>query len=672
MGDVKRSTMAYLALLMSLTIACLGVALRISGTSAQRDVLLAVLVAGCMALAVAVPIHVGPQQKLTLYGSVIFAAVMLLQPALAIVSVGLGTVAGQLTRRVSWDELLFNGLLTMLQAAAGSFALWWTDWNLDTLAVGEVSIIPVVLFTIVVMEAVNTVVLAGMITLESRASLWSTMRAVAANDPIALASPYALGLLAAVAIHARLWTLPLLLFLSVEVHRSSKRYAQVREQAATMEHRALHDPLTNLPNRALFVDRVEQALARVTRHQQRVAVLFVDLDRFKAVNDTLGHPAGDQLLIAVAQRVSQDIRELDTLARFGGDEFTLLAEDIDDARDAEDVARRLLDSLHAPFVIDGHQIAMSASIGIALSSPGATMVDELIKHADIALYRAKSRGGSAIAFYSPSDNAYSLARMTLEADLQRAVKHGEMQLLFQPQVDFRTSRVTTVEALVRWEHPERGLLLPSEFLALAEQSGLIVSLGRWILNEACQQARRWHEQWGEGAPTVSINLSVRQIHETDILDDVARALANATLPPNALALEVTEGTLLNGTSDTFVTLQRLKDLGVRLAIDDFGTGYAGLSYLKLIPADDIKIDQSFVRGIGHDVGDRAVVEAVLTLARSLSMRVVAEGVETRQQVEQLQAIGCHAGQGYYFSPPVSADELALVIHDGYPNAFAHR
>jgi diguanylate cyclase (GGDEF)-like protein len=661
----------YLAGLLTLTIALVVVAAGISSFPTGHDALLALLIAGCTTLAITFPVHSGPQQTMTLNGSAIFAAVLLLEPQTAIITVGLGTLLGQFARRAAPVELLFNTLQTMLQTAAGGFVLWLVNWNYEALTVTDWSVVPVLLLAILAIEAVNVVLVAGIITFESDDSFSSSLRVVLPRDIISTAAPYALGLLAAVAINAHLWTLPLLLFLALEVRRSSQRYVQLRQQAVTMEHQALHDALTGLPNRTLFFDRVDQALARTARYSHRVAVLFVDLDRFKVVNDTLGHPAGDQLLLAVAQRLSAATRQQDTVARLGGDEFTVLAENIDDRSDAEGVARRLTDSLREPFAVEGQRVAVSASIGIALNQPGETTTDDLIKHADIALYHAKARGGDAIEFFSSQDTSFSLERMTLEADLWQAVTNGELRVFYQPQVDFLTSRVTAVEALLRWEHPEQGLLPPSAFLPFAEQSGLILPIGQWVLDAACQQAREWRAQWGDRAPTVSVNLSVRQIHETDLLHDVAQVLHESAIPPHALSLEVTEGMMLEGTGETLSTMQRLKELGVRLVIDDFGTGYAGLSYLKRIPADDLKIDQSFVRGLDHDAGDRAIVEAINNLAHNLSMRVVAEGIETGNQLQQLQMIGCDVGQGYYFSRPVPAAQLIPFMLNGYAASLDH-
>ncbi|HET8629755.1 MAG TPA: EAL domain-containing protein [Thermomicrobiales bacterium] len=431
---------------------------------------------------------------------------------------------------------------------------------------------------------------------------------------------------------------------------------------AQLRHQAFHDALTGLANRALFVDRLGHALARAGRHGERIAVLYVDLDRFKVVNDSLGHPAGDALLGEVAQRLRRCLRAEDTLARLGGDEFTILVEELADGSQAARIAGRIAEEFAAPCAVAGQEVFVAASVGIALNTPDHAGAEDLLRDADIALYRAKRAGGASYALFDPSMNAAARERLALESELHRAVGPGEcreFRLHYQPLVELATGRVAGLEALVRWQLPARGLVPPAAFIPLAEETGLIVPLGSWVLREACRQGVCWRAAGPDGRPlAVSVNLSARQILHRGLVAEVAAALAETGLPPAALTLEITETTLMVEAEATRATLADLRALGVRLAIDDFGTGYSSLAYLKRFPVDTLKLDKAFVAGVAAGAEDTAIVAAVVALARALGCAVTAEGVETAEAAAHLRRLGCALGQGYHFARPLPADEFA--------------
>ena len=428
-----------------------------------------------------------------------------------------------------------------------------------------------------------------------------------------------------------------------------------------LAHQASHDPLTNLPNRALFTDRLSHALARAARRQGIVAVLFLDLDGFKVVNDSLGHDIGDHLLIAVAERLGGCLRPEDSVARLGGDEFTVLLEDLGDARDAARVAERIIAALRAPFAIGGREVVISASIGIAHGAGDREQAIDLWRNADIAMYRAKQAGKGGYEVFDRRMGHQAVERLALEADLRRAIERGEFRLVYQPKVELATGRIVGVEALARWLHPERGVVPPAAFIPLAEETGLILPLGQWVLAEACRQARAWQRAFpGAESLMMSVNLSIRQFQHPALVADVARVLAETGLEPGRLVLEITESVVTDDALATIATLRRLKELGVQLAIDDFGTGYSSLSYLKSFPVDILKIDKSFING-SEEAGGLAILSAVIGLARALGLTVVAEGVEKAEQLAQLRALEAELGQGYYFSKPLAADAIGELL-----------
>jgi diguanylate cyclase (GGDEF)-like protein/PAS domain S-box-containing protein len=451
-------------------------------------------------------------------------------------------------------------------------------------------------------------------------------------------------------------------FVLAIVRDVSKRKA-LEEQLA---HRALHDSLTGLPNRALFVDRLEHALTHTARNGGHLAILFMDLDDFKYVNDTLGHEAGDRLLNTVAKRVQHGLRDQDTLARFGGDEFVVLLEDIMSGDVAVRVAERILKLLDLPFSLAEEELSISASIGIALSSPTAS--DQwgiLLSQADAAMYEAKRQGKARYAIYDPATHVRSRERLRMGNQLKVALERSEFVLYYQPKVDLRTGTIVHMEALLRWQHPQRGVVLPSEFIPLAEESGLITSLGQWVLKEACTQIRRWQVLYPRARTLVAdVNLSASQFHQPNLGGEAAKILNETGLDPSHLELEITESVLMEDAPSTVAPLKQLKDLGVRVAIDDFGTGYSSLSYLKRLPVDTVKIDRSFVNGLTSDLEDEVLVSGMINLAHALGLRVVAEGVETEQQAARLKAMGCEMAQGFQFYRPVSAEAATLLLANG--------
>ena len=426
------------------------------------------------------------------------------------------------------------------------------------------------------------------------------------------------------------------------------------------EEQALRDSLTRLANRTLFNDRVSHAVARTTRSRGKLAVLFIDVDNFKNINDTLGHGAGDQLLTTIAERIKGCVRTGDTVARLGGDEFALLLEDVSGGPEAHVVAERILDSFQAPFCVRGKERFVSASVGVAMSTPGAT-VEELLRNADMAMYTAKREGKSAYRVFQTSMQTEVLERVELERDLTLGIERGEFVVHYQPLVDVDTGKVKGVEALVRWQHPDRGLLHPGEFIDAAEQSGAIVPLGWWVLNQACAQGRVWRDETLDEHFTVSVNLSPRQFNEPDVIEQVRAAVQAHRLPPQALVLEVTEGIMLFDSAETVERLHALKGLGVQLAIDDFGTGYSSLSYLRRLPFDIIKIDKLFVDGIAAGPTESAFAQAIMRLARTLELETVAEGVEGADQLEVLRGMNCESAQGYFFAKPLTVEGVDALL-----------
>jgi diguanylate cyclase (GGDEF)-like protein len=426
-------------------------------------------------------------------------------------------------------------------------------------------------------------------------------------------------------------------------------------------YQALHDPLTDLPNRALFLDRLEQELADAERAGRVVAVLFIDLDNFKVINDSLGHHLGDRLLVEVSLRIRNCLRSRDSAARFGGDEFTILLANLWDAAAAIRVTDRVLEALHEPFTIAKHQVTVSASVGIALGNSGAVRPSDLLRNADTALYQAKGTKGR-YEVYRPSMHTTTLKRLKLEEDLRRAIDRGGFEVHYQPQVKLDTHAIAEMEALVRWGHPRRGLVMPSEFIQVTEETGLIVPIGERVLEEACRQAREWRNQNGQRPGiTMCVNLSMRQLQDPDLLGKVERALRGAALDANELKLEITETMVMEDEQHVIGVLGDLSALGVRISLDDFGSGYSALNYVKNLPVDDLKIDKSFIDGLGEDPVNDAIVRLIVDFAHTLGLKVTAEGVENERQVASLTAMRCDQAQGFYFSKPLPAEAAGELV-----------
>ncbi len=434
-----------------------------------------------------------------------------------------------------------------------------------------------------------------------------------------------------------------------------------RRAEERLRYQAFHDSLTNLANRQLFVDRLELALARAERLESIVAVLFMDLDNFKIVNDSFGHEVGDQLLVAVAERFKSCLRQKDTLARFGGDELAILVEDVESPTDAGRMAERIIEELRKPFYLNGHEIFTSTSIGISLRDSADVSVDEMLRNADTAMYHAKRKDSGSYAMFETAMHIRILRRLKLERDLKEAVARGQFKLHYQPLVDIKSGSIIGTEALVRWEHPERGLLRPNEFIPVAEETGLIVPLGKWVLAEACRQACAWRSEFATPLK-MNVNLSVRQFQHPDLVEDVAEVLRQTGLEPACLSLEITESVAMVEPERTAAMLRELRELGLRLAIDDFGTGHSSLTYLiRRFRMDILKIDRSFIGEFANDPEYEVLVSGIVGIARGLNLEVVAEGIETAEQYELLQSVGCDTGQGYFFSRPLSGEALSALL-----------
>jgi diguanylate cyclase (GGDEF)-like protein/PAS domain S-box-containing protein len=432
-----------------------------------------------------------------------------------------------------------------------------------------------------------------------------------------------------------------------------------------LAHRALHDPLTALPNRALFMDRLRHALVRLRRHSGAVAVLFVDLDRFKLVNDGMGHGVGDAVLLDAARRLSEAARAEDTVARFGGDEFTILCENVSDEA-ARLVAQRVLDAFAAPFVHEGREFHLSASVGIRISDLASATPDSLLRDADLALYAAKEHGRARFEVFQSRSQMPGFDMLATEQALRLALRNGELCLHYQPEVDLASQRIVAVEALVRWQHPERGLVPPAEFIPAAEESGLIVPIGEWVLREACSQLAAWRSAGTvDDDVRVAVNVSARQLSDPALPQTVTTALSDAGLDPRTLCLEITESAVIQDTDVALANLHAIKAQGVLIALDDFGVGFSSLSQIRdLPPVDVIKVDRSFTAGLGRSDSDSAVVTAVLSLARSLGLTAIAEGVETEDQLGLLRGLGCDVGQGFYFARPQAPEDVERMLTGG--------
>jgi diguanylate cyclase (GGDEF)-like protein/PAS domain S-box-containing protein len=433
-----------------------------------------------------------------------------------------------------------------------------------------------------------------------------------------------------------------------------------------IRHRALHDPLTGLPNRVLFGDRLDQALERLRRRPALAAILFLDLDQFKLVNDGLGHQLGDQLLAGVALRLREAVRTADTVARFGGDEFGLLLEDVAGEHDAIATAERIAALFAKPFLIAGREHFITASIGIVFAQGGEESGD-LIRDADAAMYRAKERGRARYEVFDAEMRERAITRLQVESDLRHALGRSELRLAYQPIVSLATGEPVGVEALLRWEHPQRGLVPPHEFISVAEENGLIEPIGDWVLESACRQAAAWHRQRPDAAPLgISVNISGKQLVGQRLPQVVSRVLLESKLDPACLHLEITESVMVGDAETLTETLQALKRIGVRLVLDDFGTGYSSFGYLTRLPLDTLKVDRSYIDGLGSDARDTAITQAIIAMSTALSLEVIGEGVETEVHAAELRRLGCKLAQGFYFARPVPAEAITTMVGEVRP------
>jgi diguanylate cyclase (GGDEF)-like protein len=441
------------------------------------------------------------------------------------------------------------------------------------------------------------------------------------------------------------------------------RHAIERKRVeAHLAHQGLHDALTGLPNRVLFMDRLALALVRSARRSPAsVGVLFLDVDRFKAVNDRHGHDAGDELLLEVARRIQASLRPGDTVARFGGDEFCVLC--VASETDVVAVAKRIAATLKEPFQVGRSEVVVSGSIGISLSAGAQSTPEQLVRDADAAMYRAKERGRGRYELFDEEMSSRAVKRLEIETRLRRAIDQGEFQLLYQPEVDIASGAIVAVEALVRWQHPERGLLPPAEFIQVAEDTALIVPLGEWVMREACRQRKEWREahHLNGSTPRLFLNMSARQLARPDLISTISQVVGESGVSGEDLGVEIAESVLMEDVESTLLTLKRLKELGLSLSVDDFGTGFSSLSHLKHLPVDTLKVDKSFVDGLGRDPDDSAIVSAAVSLAHALRLTAVAEGVERDRQLSELKQLGCDRFQGYFFAKPMPGESLSQLL-----------
>lgn len=449
--------------------------------------------------------------------------------------------------------------------------------------------------------------------------------------------------------------------LKIELDELRRQVADlVKEKQDTSMYRSINDPLTGLPNRILFKDRLNSAMAQARRNRQVLAVLLLGLDRFKVINDSLGHTMGDRLLQQTAARLSQLMRKSDTVARLEGDQFAVLAMDIGKDENAARVSQKILEIFIKPFIIGGHELHATASIGIATFPNDGEDAEALIINADTAMHRAKENGKNTYRLYTPEMNSKALQRLELENSIRRAMERGEFEVFYQPKVNIKTGIIGGFEALVRWRHRERGLVSPAEFIPLAEETGLIIPIGEWVLRTACEQNRQWMDA-GYPPLRVAVNISARQFQQKNLVERVDQVLQETGLHPSWLELEITESLAMQDAEFTIKMLRDFKERGITISLDDFGTGYSSLNYLKRFPLNNLKIDQSFIRNITTDSDDEAIASAVIVLAQNMKLQVIAEGVETEEQLAMLRDRQCNEMQGYLFGKPVPADEFEKLL-----------
>ena len=448
---------------------------------------------------------------------------------------------------------------------------------------------------------------------------------------------------------------------TVQAQATTEEFEKIKDR---MTHMAHHDALTNLPNRTLLMERVQQAISLAKRHCTKLAILFIDLDRFKAINDSFGHAAGDQLIQAVSNRLLQSVRNTDTVSRQGGDEFVILLTEIIDEKAVADLAGRMCKSIAAPYTLATQELRIGVTIGICLYPDDGEDAEMLLQNADVAMYDAKNSGGNKYHFFKPEMNMRALERQKIESDLQRALAHQEFELFYQPQVELETGNIVGAEALIRWHHPVRGLLLPGVFMPAAQACGAIIPIGRWVLREACRQMQAWSNA-GLFLRVVSVNVSALEFSDGMFLEHILMILQDTALPPACLELEFTETVLMKNVDATMTILQKLRSMGVKIAIDDFGTGYSSLSYLNQFPIDTLKIDQSFVTRISSNGCNDVLLNSIIGLGKNLGCRVIAEGIETDQQLQFLRSRHCPEGQGFDLAAPMNANDFSIMLENGF-------
>ncbi len=642
---------------------------------------LAVAMVGFMIIAWLFPLPFAYQTKLYLDTSVIIASIMLFDPGVAIVVAATGTIVAHTLRRRTAAESIFNAAQTALQVAVGGLVLGAAGWSPESFRFERARDAIAILAAGAAIYLVNTVLVAGVIAIQTSLSPFRVWRDstldTSRTEILSHLSQLGIGIVAAITADAQPLSVVLLVLPSITIYTSFSRHLELRQIDAArlrgaeanlaLAHQEIvrhagFDHLTGLPNRRSLVERLDRLFAERAEHDGAVALLTIDLDRFKVVNDSLGHETGDRLLTAVSERLRSCAPKGAIVSRLGGDEFAILLEEADDpGRDAARVAHRLLDGFANPFASDGREVFLTASVGIAELRPKHQAPLDLMRDADVALFLAKQRGKARYEAFNPAIGDFTPERIGLETDLRRAVERGEFSLAYQPIVALRSGRIEGFEALIRWRHDRRGLVSPAKFIPLAEETGLILPLGQWVLAEACRQARQWQDKYRISPPSVSTNLSARQFQQPGLVADVARVLSETGLDPRLLRLEITETVIMEDADSTIATLRQLKALGVEIAIDDFGTGYSSLAYLRKFPVDLLKIDRSFISGLGRNHEDTTIAHAVIGLGHALSLTIVAEGIETIGQLVQLCSLNCELGQGDHFAQPLPAPDAESLL-----------
>jgi diguanylate cyclase (GGDEF)-like protein len=623
----------------------------------HHGVLLAVL-GGMLLVARRSPMPLAANQHLMVGAAPMFAATLLIPAPLALPAAAAAVLIADRSRRASWLQAAFNSATGVLQVAVGAAVFAVATSSVPPAELRSDVLALAAFLAALSMYAVNVALVEAIVAVQHRRFCVGAALRRRRLDLLPEGGLYSLGLLIAMLAVVHLWAVLLLAVPALVVYRSLRDSLSLQ---ARLTHRASHDDLTDLANRALFTESTGQALARAARTQGAISVLFLDMDGFKRINDTLGHGVGDDVLRALGRRLVESAGPGATVARLGGDEFIVLLDDATPA-DAIDAAERLLGVLRIPVNVAGQHLAVDASIGVVHSTGGRDSVEDLLRRADIAMYRAKALGKGRIAVFAPEMQAAVQERVALEQELRHALEQGHFSVHYQPTIDLATGRIAGSEALVRWQHPEQGPIPPGRFIGLAEETGLIVPLGRWILREACRQNRRWQTDAPNEPPlSVSVNLSARQIQEPGIVAEVAAVLAETGLAPASLVLEITESAMMQDTDDALHTLQALKALGVRLALDDFGTGYSSLSYLHRFPFDILKIDRSFVEGLDRESVSGCLAGTIVRMGQSLGLSIVAEGIEHAEQADALRLLDCDYGQGYYFARPLPPEAMTALL-----------